>query len=304
MPKILSHILKLFFSCLLLSSFSVYGQELNCNVIINAEQAQTQEQQVFDELKTAIIDFMNNRSWTEDEYLTEERINCNLLINVTQLTNLTNFTCNAQIQVTRPIYGVDYETPILSIVDKDFNFTFNDGQLIFNENIFTTNLTSLLAFYAYVILAVDYDTFSPQGGSQYITKALNIVNNAQGASFRGWKQFEGPNNRYNLIDQMNSAQFIPFRVGLYKYHRLALDKFEKDPEKAREIILSTFDDIRQIRSLQPISFLLESYFLAKASEFVDIFSIGDALGREKAFDSLRRIDPTNTQRYEKIVTDN
>ncbi|MFK7899904.1 MAG: DUF4835 family protein [Cyclobacteriaceae bacterium] len=278
------------------------SQELNCNVIINAERVQTQERQIFENLKRDIYDFMNNRVWTEDEFRSEEKIDCNLLINVTSLSNLRDFSANAQIQVSRPIYGTDYESPVLSVIDNNFNFTYTTGQqIIFNENAFSSNLTSLLALYAYAILAIDYDTFSEKGGDIYIDKALNIVNTAQGSGGKGWQSHDGPNTRFSLIDQLNNPQFIPFRKGLYTYHRLAMDAFATDPAEARKKIKALFTDILKIRRLQPISFLLESFFLAKSNEIVDIFSVGSREEKRSLYELLRRIDPTNAQKYEQII---
>lgn len=304
MQKTLFLILKACFSLLLLFNFCcIKSQEFNCNIIINSERAQTQEQQIFADLKTAMSDFMNNRVWTDHEFRTEERINCNILLNVTRVSNSTNFTCNAQIQFSRPVYGVNYESPMLNIVDNTFNFSYSQGQnLIFNENSFTNNLSSLLAFYAYIILAIDYDSFSPKGGTPFIQKALNVLNNAQNTSFAGWTQSNGPNNRYFLIDHLNSVQFTPFRTGMYNYHRTGMDLLATKSQDARKQIMSMLENIRKVQTVQPISFLIKSFFLAKSSEIIDIFMVGSRDEKQKAFGLLRRMDPSNTQKYQKIMT--
>ena len=305
MHKTLYHISKHCFSILLLlfSLLVCKAQEFNCNVIINSERAQTQEQQIFTDLKIAISDFINNKAWTNHQYSTEEKINCNLLLNVTQITNSSRFTCNAQIQFTRPVYGVNYETPMINIVDNNFNFSYSQGQnLIFNENTFSSNLTSLLAFYAYIILALDYDSFSPKGGSTFIEKAFNILNNAQSASFEGWTESNGPNNRYFLIDHLNSTQFASFRTGMYNYHRRGMDVLATNPKEARKQIMSMIENIRKVQMLQPISFLIKSFFFAKSTEIIDVFTVASRDEKQKVFTLLRRIDPQNTQKYQKIMT--
>ena len=305
MHKTLHPISKHCFSVwLLILSFSVCkAQEFNFNVVINSERAQTQEQQIFTDLRVAISDFVNNKAWTNHQYRTEEKINCNLLLNVTQITNSRRFECNAQIQFSRPIYGVSYESPMINIVDNSFNFTYSQGQnLIFNENTFTGNLTSLLAFYAYIVLAIDYDSFSPKGGSTFVEKAFNVLNNAQNSSFEGWTQSNGPNNRYFLIDHLNSPQFVSFRTGMYNYHRRGMDVLATNPKEARKQVMTMIENIRKVQMLQPISFLIKSFFFAKSTEIIDVFSVASRDEKQKAFNLLRRIDPSNTQKYQKIMT--
>jgi len=166
--------------------FTIWAQELNCNVIINAEQVQTQERQIFDQMQAAITNFMNTTQWTEDEFAEEEKIECNLLLTLGEESTITNFSAVAQVQSTRPVYGTDYNSPILNFSDNKWVFTYNPSDpLYFQENTFTTQLTSLLAYYAYIIIGLDYDSFSPKGGAPYYERALNILNNSQDTG-PGW----------------------------------------------------------------------------------------------------------------------
>lgn len=279
------------------------AQELNCRIIIDYSQVQTVNQRVFQEMERAFTEFMNQTIWTKDDFEPEERINCNISIKISEQTSLTSYNATAQIQSLRPIYGTDYESTVLSFIDQNFSFIYTEGvDIIYNETGFNTNLVSMLAFYANIMIAMDYDTFSELGGSPYYEKARQISNTAQNLSAAGWKQQDGTNTRYWLIDNLLNNQFEPFRKGLFIYHYKAFDHFNKDLEKAQELILETLVAIKEIRRLNPSSVLIKSYLVGKSDELVNIFKgAQDRQLKTKAMNVLIEIDPTRQEKYRTIL---
>lgn len=301
MKKCLFSFYYILFFCLPLTLFA---QEMDFQIMIDKEQVQTTEKQIFEDMKKNITNFLNKQKWTEDEYRTNERIQCNLTITLREM-DISNgyFRARTQVQAVRPVHGVGYESMTISYVDKNFEFNYNSGQQMnFNENAFRDNLTSMLAFYVYVLLGIDYDTFSELGGSDHIETAQKIANIAQNASQRkGWGEFEdNPNNRFNLIQNLNNPQFKPFRKSLYLYHRKGMDLLAREPEKARKNILEALKLIKKSYDVEPNSPLLRSFFSAKSRELVNIYSKGEAAIRQEAFDLLKNLDPTNSDKYKVI----
>jgi len=301
--------LKTYFNIFLVFFITVYScaQELNCNVIINTERVQTQEVQIFSELQTIISDFLNNRRWTDHVYSNEEKINCNLIINVVEVSNSTNFKCNASVQLVRPIYGVDYESPIFSFFDRNFNFVYNTGQnMNFNENIYSNNLTSILGFYAYFLLTVDYDSYANLGGSTYLQKALDILNNASTSSSRFIDDWEAPSDkspsRFGMITEYNNNQFVSFRKGLYLYHRLGMDLLTKNALESRKNIRKMYDDMSRISRFKPNSELLRSFMNTKANELINVYSKASRTERSGMYGILRQIDSGNLTKYKKLLS--
>ena len=222
------------------ATLQVTAQELNCNVVVNVSpQVETTERRVFTDMETAFFQFLNNRRWTDDVFANEEKINCNLIITIESRPAVGNFTASVQIQSSRPVYNSDYESLIFNFADRDWSFEYTESQpLEFNDNSFTSNITSMLAFYAYVMVGLDYDSYEKLGGSPYFEKAQLTVNNTQQANRPGWSQFEGNfRNRFWLAENLNSQQLIPAREAIYNYHRGALDVFNDDPEAARRNVL-------------------------------------------------------------------
>ncbi|MBW8050062.1 MAG: DUF4835 family protein [Cytophagales bacterium] len=286
----------------LLPSANCFPQELNCNIILNTENIQTTEKEIFQDMQAAFWEFMNNRRWTNDIFRPEERINCNLFFTFTDMPSISSFKATVQIQSTRPVYGTGYESILLNFVDKQWSFNYTESQpLEFNENNFTDNITSLLAYYAYIIIGLDYDSFSKLGGSDYYEKALNIVNNAQQSSAVGWRAFDGNKNRYWLNENLMNQQMQPFREGLYLYHRLAFDNMAKNPEQSRAHIISVLNKIKKVENIKPGSFLVRTFFDAKADEIVNVFTEASLQQKQQAFNLLRELDPTNVEKYEQIM---
>lgn len=288
-----------------LASF-VQAQELNCQVTINSDQLFAQQKTDFayvSQLKGIITEFMNNRRWSNDQFAVNERINCSMNINLVKSLAQGVFEATAQIVVTRPVYGTNYETTIFSYVDRAFNFVYlPTTPVYFRENQFSDDLTSLLAFYANVILAVDYDTFSKQGGSQFVQRAYSVTNLAQQGSANGaWQAGGDRRNRYWLVENLQNQQLVPFRDGLYAYHRLGLDVFASNPVQVRKQILDLLTTIRTIGLQLPNSVLLNSFFDAKSQELYNILYEGTSAERQKAFDLLSYLDPSKTENYRKLI---
>lgn len=288
----------------LFSSFTtlVLGQELNFKVTVNAEQIQTTDRAVFKDMERAFANFLNTRKWTNDSYKNHEKINCSLFLNISKMPSIGNFVANVQITAARPIYNSNYETVLFNFADRDWEFEYIESlPLEYNDNTYITNLTSMLAFYAYVVLAMDYDSFSEMGGSSFVQRALIVVNNAQTANRAGWAALGNNRNRYALIENMNNPQMVDIRKSTYRYHRLALDTFDKSPDQSREIVLGMLKDIKKVWTIYPNSIFVISFFDAKASELVNIFSEGNLQVRREAYDILTSLDPKRNI-YQKIVS--
>ena len=287
---------------------SARAQELNCQVTVNSDQLFAQQKTDFsyvDQLKGIITEFMNNRRWSNDQFAVSERINCSLNINLVKSLQQGAFEATAQIVVTRPVYGTNYETTIFSYVDRSFNFFYlPTTPVFFRENQYSDDLTSMLAFYANVILAVDYDTFSKQGGNPFIQRAYTITNLAQqGSPNGGWQTGGDRRNRYWLIENLQNQQLLPLRDGIYTYHRLGLDAFAVNPVQVRKQTLALLNSIRTIGLQLPNSVLINSFFDAKSQELYNILYEGTPAERKQAFELLSFLDPAKTESYRKLVTD-
>ncbi len=284
------------------------AQELRCNVVINTNQIQENVQiadkQIFTELQQAISEFMNTRQWTGDRFGAGERINCNLVINITKVPAIGVFEANAQIQSSRPIYGTNYESIVLNYIDRNWKFAYTPAQpLDYNENIFTTNLAAILGFYANIIIGLDYDSFGRLGGSSYIQKAYNTALNAgqDPNGGPGWRASEDNRNRYWLVENLNSQQMQPVREGLYIYHRQGMDNYLNNPEQARAQILGVLNTFKQVNQLKPSAVLTNTFFDSKSNELVNVFSEAAPQEKLQAYNLLIELDPTQAERYKKLT---
>jgi hypothetical protein len=294
---------KFILALLLMLPFSVLlGQELSCSVTINATQIQTSDRGIFKEMKTSIEQFMNGRKWTNDAYKPHEKIKCNILITITKMPAIGSFNASVQVQSARPIYNTDYQSLLFNFADRDWEFDYIESlPLEYNDNTFTSNLTSMLAAYAYLIIGLDYDSFSELGGTPYYQKALQVVNNAQQSNRPGWQSLGSNRNRYWIVENFNNPQMQDLRKAIYSYHRLGMDTFDKNPDQSRQIILKGLRDIKKVRDINPNSILVISFFDAKGKELANIFSDGNIQLRREAYDIITSIDPSNRSSYEKMI---
>jgi len=287
---------------ILLSATLTFGQELNFKVIVNADQIQTTDRAIFKDMERAFANFLNTRKWTNDDYKNYEKINGTLFLNITKMPSIGNFTANAQITAARPVYNTNYETVLLNFADREWEFEYIESlPLEYNDNTYISNLTSMLAFYAYIVLGMDYDSFSEMGGTPYFQKALMVVNNAQPSNRPGWQALGSNRNRYALIENFNNPQMTELRKGTYQYHRLALDTFDKTPDQSRVQVLNVLKEVKKVWTIYPNSIFVISFFDTKANELVNIFSDGNLQVRREAYDLLNSLDPKRNI-YQKIIS--
>ena len=286
----------------LLISFHSFAQELNCSLVVNDIRVQTTEKNVFRDMEVAFAQFMNDRKWTNLVYKNEERIKCNIAITIDANPTLTSYKATVQIQSARPVYGTNYQTLILNFADRDWEFDYTESQpLNFNENVYTNNITSMLAFYAYIIIGMDMDSFGKMDGTPYFEIARNIVINAQQSNRPGWNQFDSNRNRYWLQENLNNQQLFPIRESLYDYHRTALDSFAKDADAGRKTIVEILKSIKATKDQLRNPILIISFFDAKGDELVSIFKEGDMQIRREAYNLLVDIQPSRTSKFEEIL---
>jgi hypothetical protein len=301
LPPFLKTCLRNIAVALLAIPLFVSAQELNCKVTINADQIQTSDRAIFRDMERAIAQFLNSRKWTTDSYKNHERINCSLFLNISKMPSIGNFQASAQITAGRPVFNSNYESVILNFADREWDFEYLESMpLEYNDNNYISNLTSMLAYYAYIIIGMDSDSFSELGGTPYFQKALMVVNNAQPANRAGWAALAGNRNRYNLIENINNPQMLELRKNTYRYHRLALDTFEKNPEESRTIILDVLKNVKKIWSIFPTSIFVISFFDTKSNELVNVFSSGTLQTKREAYDILVSID-SKRNIYQKIL---
>lgn len=289
-------IISFLFTCVIAN-----GQELLANVVINHQQVQSSDDYIYDNMKKSFVEFLNNRKWTGDKYKLEERIECSFFITINS-RNGNSFTGSLQVQSGRPIFGTNYKSTMFIVNDNDFDFSYVDQQpLDFNQNEFTSNLTSVLAYYSYIILGIDYDSFSKDGGSKYFTKAFDIMTLAGNGGGLGWRSTDGSQNRYWLIENINNGAFKAFRECLYKFHREGLDVMQGNKKQGEYAIFKALMALEAVHKRQPSSYLLQVFFNAKSDEVVNIFKNATDQQKQKLVPLLIKIDPGNTKKYNKII---
>lgn len=285
----------------LFSLMNLFSQELKATVSVNFQQVANGNPQLFKNLETQIKEFLNTTKWTTKEYTDVEKIECNFFINVSSYGS-NNFEATLQVQSSRPVYNSTLSSPILNINDKNFSFRFIEFEtMVYDQNSFNSNLVSVLAFYTNLIIGLDQDSFSQLGGTNYLQIASNIVNVAQTSGYGGWSQSEGNNNNRNfLISDILSNTFTPFRKSLYEYHRLGLDTMSDDVKKGKESIAKSIVTLLEIHNTRPNSLVVRTFFDAKGDELVSIFTGGPQTDNVKLLETLNRISPLNSQKWNKI----
>ncbi len=305
-PSIKSRLL-LTATLMLLTIKAATAQELYCNVQVSAQKIQGSNREIFQSMQRDIYEFMNGMVWTDNLFSFSERIDCNILINLDDQLSADEFNGTLQVQLSRPAYNTTYESTVLNFMDNNFRFKYVEFEpLEFNPNAYTTNLVSVLAYYAYLIIGMDYDTFSPLGGTPYFQVAEKIVNNAQGAPEAGWKPYDGSRNRnrYWLIKNILNEEYSGVREFVYQYHILGLDKLESDAPQARTNIYESLKLLQEVYRQRPdpymyyMSIILE----AKVNELVNIFTPGFPDEKNRVVQILVEIDPANEKKYQQILT--
>ena len=292
---------KLFFCLFFVSfSFGLTAQELESQVVVNADLVDQTNRQIFETLEQSLNEFINSRSWTQRDFLPQERIKCSFVLTLTSYSN-NRFEGNLQIQSQRPIFDSNYDSPLFNYLDNDVSFTYQEYQpLIYNPAIFQSNLVSLLSFYIHIILGLDAASFEKNGGANYFELAQKITNLAQQSKLMGWNQNDGIRNRFWLIDSLRSNTFEEYRQALYQYHREGMDQMVSSPMKAKESIVSSIETLYGLYERRPNAFLLQVFFDAKAGELVDVFTGGPRVGINNMISQLRRMAPFFNPQWKEI----
>lgn len=278
-----------------------FAQEFNVTVQVTSPQVEGTEKKIFETLQQELYDFVNNRKWTNFLYKPEERIEGTILITVSNRSG-EDFVAKMNIALRRPVYKASYNSALLNYIDKDFEFKYVEFQAMeYSDNVFTSNLTSTVAYYLYIFLGLDGDSFSRFGGAPYYEKAQNIVNMGQNAREKGWKAFEGQKNRYWLVENLTNPTYSAVREAMYKYHRLGLDVMSDDVEAGRVAINESLELLRKANRERPGLFILQLFLEAKRDEIVNIYSQASPMDKTKAVNILKEIDPANSSKYDRIT---
>lgn len=289
---------------LLCVAITAFGQELNAKITINHSQISGTDASVFDNLQQTLQQFVNDRQWTNLKFQKGERITCNFNITVTKYDQASNlFTCKALIQANRPVYNASYTTTLYNNQDNDFNFTFAQfDQLEFNDETIDNQLTALFAYYAYLIIGIDLDSFSPMGGSDVLEKCMNLVNNAQNLDFTGWKSFDNDRNRFALINDYLDGSMQPFRQLQYDYYRQGLDEMSTNVDRGRSAVTTAIeDDLKKCHEDRPQSMLPQIWTDYKRDEIASIYKgHGTQKEKESVYDILFSINAAQNNAWEKI----
>lgn len=286
-----------------LVTFYSNAQELNCKVQIISPSLQTSaaDKQVFVELTSALREFMNNTRWGNDNFKIEERIEMNILINVSEQPAADEFGGSIQVTTSRPIHNTNYKSTVFNWIDNDFKFKYQRGAAIqFSIDRHRDNLSSVMAFYAYMALGYDYDSYSLEGGTKYLVKAQQISSNAQGVAEPGWRAAEGQRNRYWLVENALQQLFQPLRQVYYKYHREGFDVLFSNLNTGTTAIIECLELIQKVAKSRPSSFNVQVFFSTKVDELVNLFTGAAPELKSKAFNLLKSLDPANLNKYNKI----
>ncbi|MCR9228979.1 MAG: DUF4835 family protein [Flavobacteriaceae bacterium] len=285
---------------LLLVAIGTSAQELNCSVTVNSDQVGQTNQQIFRTLERSLNDFMNKTKWTSRTYRENERVNARMFITVTQYES-DRFEANIQIQSTRPVFNTTYESPVFNYKDNSFNFQYQEFQpLVYNPNNFDSNLVGVISYYVYIILGLDADTFSLEGGNDFYRQAQNIVTQAQSSSYAGWSQETGDRSRFELVDNLLSNSFREYRIAMYNYHRKGLDILADNNSTGKQIIAGSLRLFETLISRRPNAFLIQTFFDAKSEEIQNIFSDGPKVDIVKLKETLNKVAPFYSSTWNEI----
>lgn len=286
--------------------YTVYSQELQANVtVISSRIPSTVDKKIFTTLQTQLNNFLNNRKWTNDTYKNNEKIVCNFLLNLESIVDANTYSASLTIQAARPVFNSTYQAALVNYMDADVSFKYVEYQPVeFNENrvqgtdALAANLTAVFAYYTYMILGLDYDSYSPKGGQSFFLKAQNIVNNAPEAkNISGWRVFDGLRNRYFLVENLINSRYNILHDVIYNYYRLGLDKLYDSEPEARSSILQTLNQLVNFNKENANTMFMQFFMQNKSTELIGIFKNGTPQEKQQAIDALSLIDITNTAKY-------
>jgi len=288
-----------FFLFILLSNFHLSAQEINANVTVASQQIQSTDKHIFDNMREGINEFLRNTTWTEYKFTPVEKIECNFYITISEVLSVDRFKAKIAVSSVRTIFNSSYNSPIFNYQDADFEFEYIEFQKIeFMEGSFSSNLASVLAYYVYIILGLDFDSYSLYGGTEYFKKAQNIVNAAQGKQYSGWDAFTTKkSNRYWLVNQLLDNTYSPIREAYYYYHRMGLDKMTTEMEAARNKIMESLEKLKRIHRDEPNSFIMSIFLQTKRDEIINIFSESTTSEKENLILLMKEIDAAKISDY-------
>ena len=276
------------------------AQQLNCTVQVNAAKLASTNNQIFKTLENAISEFVNKTDWTGEKYEQNEKINCSMVIIIDSYDS-NQFSATLQVQSTRPVFNSNYASPVFNYNDKDFGFRYIAFEnLNFNPSSFDSNLVSVLAYYSYMILGFDADTYALNGGKNWFDTAQQVLTVAQQGGYKGWSQSDGNQNRYFLVNDILSGTYDAFRQALYQYHREGLDLMSTDVKTAKDKVITAINTLDGIYKVRPNAFLTRVFFDAKVDEIVSILSGGPKVTLADTIDTLNKLSPLNSSKWATI----
>lgn len=285
----------------LVISFLSSAQEFNCVVKVISPQVQETDKHIYEALENIIFDFVNNRKWSNHIFEMEERVECTMMLNI-KSRDMNTFTGELNVILRRPVFNTSYNSILFNYVDKDIQFDYVENQpLDYADNTFSNNLTSVLAYYSYILLGLDGDSFSSLGGSDYYQNAKAVVDAAQNANEAGWQAFQSQKNRFWLIENLMNNNYYPIRNCIYEYHRKGLDVMYDKVDYGRGVIAGSLMPLKNVYNNRPNLYLLRVFFDAKSDELIDIFSQATSSEKNKVVSLLKEIDPANSSKYQKIL---
>jgi hypothetical protein len=294
----------LFVFLLIIAAFQGQAQEFKATISVSSAQLEGTDKRVFQELQKSLYEFINDRIWTNYSFGVEERIEVTFMLTLQERISSDEYRARLNIIYKRPVFKTSYETPMFNYIDKDIRFSYNEGEpLNYSDNMFTSNLTSIFAYYLNIILGMDLDSYILFGGTPFFQNAQSIVNLAQSTPEPGWKAFESMKNRYWLVENLLNSSYSPIRQFYYKYHRRGLDVMSENIEMGRGSISNSLEDLRKANRSKPGLFLMQLVLDAKRDELRNIYMEAAPMDKTKAVNILVEIDPANASSYQKILSD-
>ncbi len=288
----------IFTAIMALMTMASTAQEFRCTVNINAQKVQTNEKKVFETMKQAIEEFVNNRKWTNVEFEPYEKLECNISLIINEQTSLTDFSGQLSVQLRRPVYNSNYTTGMMNFVEPDFQFSFNESQpLEFDPNTFYTNLSSTLGYYLYIMLGITFDSYGLMGGEAFFETAQTIVQTANKSGYRGWKTTDGQKARYWWMENHTNPNYATLRQAYYYYHRMGLDMMTKDQTEARKNILQALQLVEQTNKKRTNLLCVQMFMDVKVSELVSIFTPAPAEEKKQVYNTVRQLSPINLSKF-------
>lgn len=299
--------MKYIYSLFLVFSFiaNVSSQELNCNIKINTPKLQTADPKIFQTLEKDLKEFVNNKKWSKDVFKNAERIDCSIIITITEEVSQNEFKAQATIQSSRPVFNSAYSTTMFNYVDKNWSFKYSEyDPMDFNEDLNQNELTSLIAYYSYIILGLDYDSYGRDGGNPFYTRAQSLVSDMQNSSNSGWRATDNNRNRYWIMENLTNSKYSKIHEIIYDYHRNGLDKMYENGDKGRNVITSSLEKLKKIFDENPGVMFVSLFLNAKSDELINLYAGSNGTEKQIVSNMLVQMDASNANNYKKIVKGN